>query len=197
MLLDLLESRAMNRGGWQDRHTEALRERIDIDLHTPLLRLVHHVQADGDLLSHVDELHRQKEIALQMNGIDNIEDDISLENDIPRNALLVVERADSIDAGSIVHSPVRMLPMRNLDGSAREVGDIDIESRQKIEEDRLADIGVADQNQLLLCPIEERGCGGDRRLSRVRERYRELVVIEICVVHLWKTGKCELTGVGG
>ena len=138
-------------------------ELLDVDLHALGLRLVHHVERDDHGDAHVDDLLGEEEVALQVDGVDHVEDDVGLHDDVARHRLLVVERRDAVDAGRVQHDVVAHAPAGDGDGRAGVVGDVDVEAGERVEEERLADVGVADQDD----PAGVgRGVDGRRRDSR-------------------------------
>jgi hypothetical protein len=180
MRFEPIESIATDCRRRQHWNAETIGELLNVDGDAVRSSFIHHVHADHDLLSHVDQLQRQKEIALEVNRIDDIENDVGLEDDVARNALLIVERADTVNARRVVHCELRMIAVRYLDRRSREVRNVDVESRQVIEEHRLADIRIADQHEFRFRLVEKLRCLRiDVRVPRVRQDGRYILGCEL------------------
>ena len=107
-----------------------------------LARLVGHVERDDHALAHVDELQREEQVALEVDRIDDVDHDVAGQDDVARDRLLVVERRDAVDARGVDDVDVAEAPAHQLDRRAREVGDVDVGARERVEHDRLADVGL-------------------------------------------------------
>ncbi len=76
-----LEFQGSLAGGGHDGHHRAaqfLGELLHVDVDTALARHVHHVQGDDHGHTHLQQLHGQVEIALQVGGIHHVDDEVGL-----------------------------------------------------------------------------------------------------------------------
>src|SRR3990172_2547767 len=69
----------------EDGNTEIRRKELCIDINPLLFEFIGEVEEDGGLLSHVDQLLGEKQVAFQMDGIDDVEHNVGLKHAISRD----------------------------------------------------------------------------------------------------------------
>jgi hypothetical protein len=143
---ELVDAFALDSHRLDDGHAEQVLQQIAIDAHAPLSRLVGHVQRDDHALAHVDQLQREEQVALEVHRIDHVDDDVARQDDVAGDRLLVVERADSVDARGVDHIVLADAAAREFDGRAGEVADVHVGAGQRVEHNGLTHIGVARQD---------------------------------------------------
>src|SRR5262249_38710513 len=104
------------------------------------------IQEHDDSLPHVDELLCEEQVALQMCSIDDVQDNVGFQNDVACHPFLIVERRDTVYAGGIIQTVLPEATLDNLDGRSGIIRDFDIHPAEIIEDEGLADIGVADKD---------------------------------------------------
>ena len=97
-------------------------------------------------LAHVDELQRQEQVALEVHGVDHVDDHVAGHDDVARDALFVVEARHAVDAGGVDDVDLAEAAASQLDGRAREVRDVDVGAGERGEHHGLAYVGVACEN---------------------------------------------------
>ena len=106
-LLDLLEklldALVLKSRDHHDRTTELLGELVRVDLVAVLLDQVGHVEGDDHGQAGLDNLKRQVQVALEVGGVDNLDDDIGLaaHEVIARALLLGAIGGKRVDAGEV------------------------------------------------------------------------------------------------
>jgi len=158
---ELFESLAFDGDGLEHRHAEQVLEQVAVDVDAALASLVGHVERDDHALAHVHELQREEEVALEVHGVDHVDDDFTRQDDVARDGLFVVKGADAVDAGGVDDVVLPYATARQLDGGAGEVAHVHVGAGQRVEDDRLADVGVAHQYDGLA------SCAHDRAPRRV------------------------------
>ena len=142
-------------------HPQQSREFRVVHLHTARRGLVDHVEGHHQGQPHVDQLQGQEEVALQVDGVDHVEHHVGVDDDVAGHDLLVVERRDPVDARSVEHDVVTHAPARDGHGGAGEVRDVNVETGERVEEEGLAYVGIAHQDD---------PAGAVRGLDRRRDR---------------------------
>ena len=135
------------------RTAERLGQRLGIDPDAAFARDVHHVERDQDGHAHLQQLHGQIEMTLQVAGVEHVDDEIGLapEQIVARDHL--VERAgiERIDAGQVDHPHPASVEFQRaflaLDRHARPVARGLADAGQGVEEGRLAAVGIAGQGE--------------------------------------------------
>ena len=106
-LLDLLEqlrdALVLKSGDHHDRAAELLGELVRVDLVAVLLDQVGHVEGDDHGQAGLDDLKRQVQVALEVGGVDHLDDDIGLaaHEVIARALLLGAVGGKRVDAGEV------------------------------------------------------------------------------------------------
>ena len=78
LLEQLLDALVLKSGDHHDRAAELLGQLVRVDLVAVLLDQVGHVEGDDHGQAGLDNLKRQVQVALEVGGIDNLDDDIGL-----------------------------------------------------------------------------------------------------------------------
>ena len=88
-----------------DRTAERLAQRRGVDLDAALARDVHHVERDQDGHAHLQQLHGQIEMTLQIAGIEHVDDEISLapEQIVARDHLVERAGVERVDPRQVDH----------------------------------------------------------------------------------------------
>ena len=106
-LLDLLEqlrdALVLKSRDHHDRAAELLGELVRVDLIAVLLDQVGHVEGDDHGQAGLDNLKRQVQVALEVGGIDHLDDDIGLaaHEVVARALLLGAVGGKRVDAGEV------------------------------------------------------------------------------------------------
>jgi hypothetical protein len=145
-LLEFVEALACRGDRLDHGHAEQVLEEVAVYEQSLVARLVDHVQRHDRGQTHVQQLQREEQIPLEVDGVHHVDDRVGAEDDVSGHHLLVVEGGDAVDARRVDDVGPVPASARELDGGPREVGDIDIRTGQCVEEDRLADVGIAGQD---------------------------------------------------
>jgi hypothetical protein len=79
-------------------------------------------------------------------GVDDVQDHVGGEDDVPGHLLLVVERGDAVDPGGVEEVGFAHPAPGYFNGGAGVIGDLGVEAGERAEEEGLADIRVACQD---------------------------------------------------
>ncbi len=155
------------------RHPEKLGEPSGVDRHAARARLVHHVEDEDHRHAELGELQRDEQRAAQVLRIRHLHHRRPAmgEEDVARDPLVVGDRDQGIDAGSVddfeagragpvlrrqidealelAHDRARRPPPRHLDRGARVIGHGHVAAGEMAEEDALPDVRIADEKQRL------------------------------------------------
>lgn len=148
---ELAQAQAGRRDGGDHGAPQPLFESRRIDRDALALGNVHLIQADDERHVHLEKLEREKEIALEDRGADDVDDDIGLivGDIIARHQLFDRIGRQGIDAGQVDDVDVAAIEaepaLGPLDGLARPVAGNLPGAGELVEDDALADIGVAGQ----------------------------------------------------
>ncbi len=120
-----------------------------------VLRLIHEVEGDNHRYAHVRELECNKKIALHVDGIHDVDDDIGVKDDVTGHPFFVVERGYPVDAGSVHNEVGPGVAARDLNGRAGVVRYVGIDAGEVAEKDRLAHVRIACEDDLSHGRIED------------------------------------------
>ncbi len=147
---ELVEPLAATGYGGDHRQAEGLRKRMGIDAQRLAPGLVDQVQGDHDARAEVDELQDEVQVARQVGGVDDRNDDVGAPVEQARagrpTGLRRPDRERTCRAGRRAGPPAHpSLPRRDVeaDRHAGVVGGLDGGAGEAVEEGRLADVGVA------------------------------------------------------
>ena len=103
LLEELLDTLVLKGRDHHDRAAELLGELVGVDLVAVLLDQVGHVEGDDHGQAGLDNLKRQVQVALEVGGVDNLDDDIGLaaHEVIARALLLGAVGGKRVDAGEV------------------------------------------------------------------------------------------------
>jgi len=103
LLEELLDALVLKSGDHHNRAAELLGELVRVDLVAILLDQVSHVEGNDHRQAGLDDLKRQVQVALQVGGIDNLDDHIGLaaHEVIARALLLGAVGGKRVDAGEV------------------------------------------------------------------------------------------------
>ena len=132
-------------------HTEQRAERLQVDMVATAFEFVIHIQGTHKSDVHIDKLCRQVEVAFQVGGIDNVDDNVW---HFLRKVLTHIEFFRRIAREGISSRKVNQLEFvteergagfSGIDSDSRVVAHTGMGSTGKIEERGLATVGVANE----------------------------------------------------
>ena len=126
--------------------------------------LVHHVQGDDHRCLHLQQLHGEVEIALDVGGVDNVDDGFGLliQNKIPGDQLFTGIGRHGIDSRQISNLGIGLTSDHTVlavHRDAGEVPDVLVGAGQLVEQGRLAAVLVSDQRKRKQGAIRKRITG--------------------------------------
>ena len=147
----LFDTRSVLEGGRHERHAEEGGEGVELDVVATPLELIVHIQGADDTQVHIYELRRQVEIALDIGGIDDINDNIRVlvGQVLPHIQLFRRVAREGIGAGKI--GEVESVPLHlrcgcsGINGDTRIVAHAGMSATGKVEEGGLTTVGIADE----------------------------------------------------
>ena len=153
----LADAFAAGGDGGQHRDAEFLGKRRNVDGDTARRGFVVHVERQHHRHAEFGEQRGQGQRAAQVLGVADLDETARLlvEQGAHRRPFVVAARGQSKDARRVEQHRLAVeagARARDLDGGAGVVGNIDVGAGQPVKEHRLADIGVADE--------EDGGVGG-------------------------------------
>ena len=103
LIEQLLDALVLKSGDHHDRAAELLGELVRVNLVAVLLDQVGHVEGDDHGQAGLDDLKRQVQVALEVGGVDHLDDDIGLaaHEVIARALLLGAVGGKRVDAGEV------------------------------------------------------------------------------------------------
>ena len=103
LLEELLDALVLKSGDHHDRAAELLGELVRVDLIAVLLDQVGHVEGNDHGQAGLDNLKRQVQVALEVGGVDHLDDNIGLaaHEVIARALLLGAVGGKRVDAGEV------------------------------------------------------------------------------------------------
>ena len=144
----LVDALVLGGGNRNDRNTEHGFHFVDADRAAVLAHLVHHIQREnhGDIQLH--ELHGQVEVALDVGGVDDVDDaaGLILQNKAAGDNFLAGIGRHGVDAGQVGDERIVMTANRAVlpvHGHAGEIADVLIGAGELVEEGRLAAVLIA------------------------------------------------------
>ena len=152
-VLELADARGAGGDDAHDGAAEGLLKLVEADFDLVLLRDVEHVDDDEHRHAHLDELCGEVEVALEVGGVDDVDDAFRLarEDVVASDALILARcggRRDGVDAGKVGDLDFLAAPGVGarllLDGHAGPVAHVLLGARERIEERRLAAVRIAD-----------------------------------------------------
>ena len=156
-LLDLLEqlfdALVLKGRDHHDRAAELLGELVRVDLVAVLLDQVGHVEGNDHGQAGLDNLKRQVQVALEVGGIDHLDDDIGLaaHEVIARALLLGAVGGKRVDAGEVRDGNVLVaqeLGFLFLNRDAGPVANVAVGAGDQVEKRGLAAVGVTRQRDM-------------------------------------------------
>ena len=174
-----------------DRHTEQALHSVDIDAAPVLCHLIHHVQGDNHGPVHLQKLHGQIHIPLNVGGIYDIDDSpgLLIEDKIPGDKFLAAVGGHGIDPGEVRNYGIGMafddavLPVYRHPG---EVPHMLVGPGQLIEEGSLSAVLVSYQGKGQSGPFRERVSAalGVELSSLAKTRVRHCQALPFCLPFL-------------
>ena len=150
-----IQSRPSRRGDGHRRHiAQHFGKPVHIDLHSPLLHDIHHVQGKHHRLPQLQKLQRQVKIPLQRGGIHHIDDhvDVIVHGALPGHLLLYGVTGEGINAGGVnqcdFHIFIARLPLKTFHRDPRPVCNLQPGTRQRVKKSGLSTVWVADTGNI-------------------------------------------------
>ena len=147
---DLLH--ALARGGADGHHRHAEHPLHAVDVHRAAVarELVHHVERHHHGDAHLQALHGEVEVALDVGGVHDVDDaqGMLVEHEVAAHQLLARVGRERVDAGQVGDHGVRIAAddaVLAVHRDAGEVAHVLVGARELVEEGRLAAVLVADQ----------------------------------------------------
>ena len=136
-----------------DRAAELLGELVGVDLVAVLLDQVGHVEGDDHGQTGLDNLKRQVQVALEVGGVDHLDDDIGLaaHEVIARALLLGAVGGKRVDAGEVRNRDALVtqeLGLLFLNRDTGPVANIAVGAGDQVEKRGLAAVGVTRQRDM-------------------------------------------------
>ena len=156
----LAHALVLRRGDGNDGHSQHRLHPVDVDGAVVADNLVHHVERDDHRNIHLQKLHGQVKVTLDIGCVDDIDDraGLVLQDEAPGDNLLAAVRGHGIDPWQVRDPRVGMALDRAVlavHRDAGEVADMLVGSGQLVEERRLAAVLVADQGKGEHRPVGE------------------------------------------
>ena len=156
-LLDLIEqlrdALVLKSRDHHDRAAELLGELVGVDLIAVLLDQVGHVEGDDHGKTGLDDLKRQVQVALEVGGVDYLDDDIGLaaHEVIARALLLGAVGGKRVDAGEVRNRDALItqeLGLLFLNRDTGPVANVAVGAGDQVEKRGLAAVGVTRQRDM-------------------------------------------------
>ena len=170
MLHELADTLVAGGANGNDRHAQQALEQIDVHGAAVGRYLVHHVERDDHGAIELHELQRQIQIALDVGGIDDVDNRIGvlIKDELAADDLFARVRRQRIDAGKVGDARLRMVAngaVLAVNRYAGKVADVLVGARQLIEQRGLAAVLVAGEGEM-----QRRALGHSRlgRAGRIR-----------------------------
>jgi len=151
-------------------HAQQALEQVDIDGAAVGRHLVHHVERNDHGTVELHELQRQIQVALDVGGVDDVDDGIGMlvEDELAADDLLACVRRQRIDAGQIGDARLGVIADGSVfavDRHAGKVTDVLVGTRQLVEQRGLTAVLVAGEGKM-----QRRALGHGRlcRAGRIR-----------------------------
>ena len=153
LLEQLLDTLVFKGRDHHDRATELLGQLVGVDLVAVLLDQVGHVEGDDHGQAGLDNLKRQVQVALEVGGIDHLDNDIGLaaHEVVARALLLGAVGGKRVDAGEVRNRDVLVtqeLGFLFLNRDAGPVANVAVGAGDQVEKRGLAAVGVTRQRDM-------------------------------------------------
>ena len=170
MLHELADTLVAGGANGNDRHAQQALEQIDVHGAAVGRYLVHHVERDDHGAIELHELQRQIQIALDVGGIDDVDNRIGvlIKDELAADNLFARVRRQRIDAGKVGDARLGMVANGAVLAVNRHTGkiaDMLVGARQLVEQRSLAAVLVAGKGKM-----QRRALGHSRlgRAGRIR-----------------------------
>ena len=139
-----------------DRNSQECLQVIDPDGAPVSPHLIHHIEGDDHRYIHLQQLHGEVEISLDVGGVQNINDRFGLlvQDEVAGNQLFTAVRGHRVDAGQVRHQGVGMIADGSVlaaDGNPGEIAHMLIGTCQLIEECCLTGVLISYQGKCQQC----------------------------------------------
>ena len=149
---DLLHAFAGRRADGDDRHAEHPFHAVYVHRPTVARELVHHVQRHHHGHAHLQALHGQVQVALDVRSVHDVHDAprVLVDHEVATHQLLARVGRERVDAGQVGYQRV-VMPANHavlaVHRHAREVSHMLVGARQLVEKRSLAAVLVSDQGE--------------------------------------------------
>ena len=157
---------ALARGGADGHHGYAEHPFHAVDVHrAPVTgELVHHVERDHGGNPHLEALHGEVEVALDVGGVHDVDDaeGMLVEHELAAHQLLARVRRERVDAGQVGDDGIGIVEYYAILAVHRDAGEVAhvlVRPRELVEEGRLAAVLVANERVREHRVIGQRFCG--------------------------------------
>ena len=142
-------------GDHEHRATEPAGESAGVDLVAVFLHEVGHVECHDNGQARLDDLEREIEVALEIGGVDQLDDDVGLaaHQIIAAHALLGAVRGERVDTGEVRHDDAlvaREARLLLLNRHAGPVAHVAVLAGDQVEEGCFSAVGVTRQRDMKL-----------------------------------------------
>ncbi len=160
----LVHAGVFRRGDGDHRHAELGLHAVDIHAAAVGGDLVHHVERNDHGDAHFQKLHGQIEVALNVGGVDNVDDGLGLflENEVARDDLFAGIGGHGVDAGQVRDQGIGVLAdlaVLAVDGDAGEIANVLVRAGELVEQRGLAAVLVAHKGKGQGCAVRQGRAG--------------------------------------
>ena len=133
-----------------DRHAKHRLHGVDVDRALIAQQLVHHIEREHHRHVHLQKLHGEVEIALDVRGVHDVDDRrrLAVQDEIARNDLLAAVRRHGVDARQVRDERARVAVDRAVlavNGHAGEIADVLARAGELVKKRRFAAVLIADK----------------------------------------------------
>ncbi len=157
----LVHALVLHRRDRHHRHPQQRLHGVDVDGAAVAGDLVHHVERHDHRHVHLQQLHGEIEVSLDVAGVHDVDDGAGLlpEHEVPAHQLLAGVGGHGIDARQVGDERVGLAAdhaVLPVDGHAGEIADVLVGAGELVKERGLAAVLVADQRERERRPLRER-----------------------------------------
>ena len=170
MIHQLADALVAGSANGDNRHAQQALEQVDVYGATVGGHLVHHVERDDHGAIELHKLQRQVQIALDVGGVDDIDDGIGMlvKDKLAAHNLLARVRRQGVNAGQVGNARLGVVTdsaVLAVDRHAGKVTDVLVGARQLVEQRGLTAVLVAGEGKVQRCVL---GHGRFCRTGRIR-----------------------------
>ena len=152
-----------------NRHAQQALEQVDVHGATVGRHLVHHVERDDHGAIELHKLQRQVQVALDVGGIDDVNDGVGMlvKDKLAADDLFARVRRERIDAGQVGNARLGVVAdgaIFAVDRHAGKVADVLVGARKLVEQRGLTAVLVAGEGKMQRCALGHGRLGSTRRI---------------------------------